>query len=241
MIDWVNKLSHYYRRIAILCCMTPDLYQDMVSDGVAKECARDILPLATPTRMYMHGTVRSWIHYCDLRMANGTQYEHKLIARSNALKSSNNVSPWLLKLMNLVFDLETDGLLDDFSQIHCLCIHDLDTKETTTFNDIGTGSDSIVRGAEYLADADHIIGHNAIGFDCPVLSRIYPWWKPSGQVLDTLLLSRLYHPNRYDLDEKRYGNKKGDDVLPLRLWGTSLTGIVWLASRRAQRRLRQRN
>lgn len=130
--------------------------------------------------------------------------------------------------MNLVFDLETDGLLDDFSQIHCLCIHDLDTKETITFNDIGTGSDSIVRGAEYLADADHIIGHNAIGFDCPVLSRVYPWWKPSGQVLDTLLLSRLYHPNRYDLDEKQYGNKKGDDILPLRLWGRhSLESYGW--------------
>lgn len=76
----VNKLSHYYRRINSLFDDATHLYQELVSDGVAKECARDILPLATPTRLYMHGTVRSWIHYCDLRMANGTQYEHKLIA-----------------------------------------------------------------------------------------------------------------------------------------------------------------
>ena len=48
--------------------------------GVAKECAREVLPLATPTRLYMHGTLRSWIHYCQLRCANGTQKEHQAIA-----------------------------------------------------------------------------------------------------------------------------------------------------------------
>jgi thymidylate synthase (FAD) len=56
------------------------LYNEMIGAGVAKECAREILPLATPTRMYMNGTLRSWIHYTDLRCANGTQLEHKLIA-----------------------------------------------------------------------------------------------------------------------------------------------------------------
>ena len=52
----------------------------MLDHGVAKECARDILPLSTPTKLYMNGTLRSWLHYTDLRCANGTQYEHKLIA-----------------------------------------------------------------------------------------------------------------------------------------------------------------
>lgn len=56
------------------------LYQDMLKAGVAKECAREVLPLATQTRMYMNGTIRSWLHYCDLRTANGTQKEHQLIA-----------------------------------------------------------------------------------------------------------------------------------------------------------------
>ena len=56
------------------------LYQDMLDASIAKECARFVLPLATPTRLYMTGSVRSWIHYIDLRSANGTQKEHMDIA-----------------------------------------------------------------------------------------------------------------------------------------------------------------
>ena len=56
------------------------LYQSMLDSGIAKECARFVLPLATPTRMYMSGSVRSWIHYITLRSANGTQKEHMEIA-----------------------------------------------------------------------------------------------------------------------------------------------------------------
>ena len=57
-----------------------DLYRYMIDMGVAKECARFVLPLAVPTRLYMSGSVRSWIHYIDLRSAHGTQKEHKVIA-----------------------------------------------------------------------------------------------------------------------------------------------------------------
>ena len=56
------------------------LYQSMLDMGVAKECARFVLPLATPTRLYMSGSCRSWIHYIQLRSANGTQKEHMEIA-----------------------------------------------------------------------------------------------------------------------------------------------------------------
>ena len=56
------------------------LYEEMLSQGVAKECARFVLPLATPTRIYMTGSCRSWIHYINLRSGNGTQEEHKNIA-----------------------------------------------------------------------------------------------------------------------------------------------------------------
>ena len=52
------------------------LYKEMLDASIAKECARFVLPLATPTRLYMTGSVRSWIHYIDLRSANGTQKEH---------------------------------------------------------------------------------------------------------------------------------------------------------------------
>ena len=56
------------------------LYKQMLDRGVAKECARFVLPLATPTRLYMTGSVRSWIHYIDLRSGHGTQKEHMDIA-----------------------------------------------------------------------------------------------------------------------------------------------------------------
>jgi len=55
-------------------------YQDLISMGVAKECAREVLPLATPTRLFMNGTIRSWLHYVSLRSGNGTQKEHRIIA-----------------------------------------------------------------------------------------------------------------------------------------------------------------
>jgi len=58
------------------------LYQQMLSAGVAKECARFVLPLATPTRIYMTGSIRSWLHYIDLRSSNGTQKEHMDIANN---------------------------------------------------------------------------------------------------------------------------------------------------------------
>lgn len=57
------------------------LYQKMIDMGVARECARMILPLSTSTRLYMSGTVRSWIHYIDLRTSEDTQADHRLIAK----------------------------------------------------------------------------------------------------------------------------------------------------------------
>ena len=57
-----------------------DLYNELLREGIAKECARFVLPLATPTRIYMTGSCRSWIHYINLRSAHGTQKEHMIIA-----------------------------------------------------------------------------------------------------------------------------------------------------------------
>ena len=57
-----------------------DLYNELIREGVAKECARFVLPLATPTKIYMTGSCRSWIHYINLRSAHGTQKEHMDIA-----------------------------------------------------------------------------------------------------------------------------------------------------------------
>ena len=66
-------MQHHFKQ-------TLEVYQDMLDHGVAKECARMILPLACPTRIYMTGSVRSWIHYIDLRTGHGTQKEHMEIA-----------------------------------------------------------------------------------------------------------------------------------------------------------------
>ena len=59
------------------------LYKEMLEAGIAKECARFVLPLATPTKLYMTGSVRSWVHYIDLRSAHGTQKEHMDIAEAS--------------------------------------------------------------------------------------------------------------------------------------------------------------
>ena len=58
------------------------LYQTMLDEGIAKECARNVLPLCVPTKIYMSGSVRSWMHYIDLRSAHGTQKEHMIIAEA---------------------------------------------------------------------------------------------------------------------------------------------------------------
>ena len=77
--DVVDKLN---RQMITLFSSAQALYNQMIEEGVAKECARMVLPLCTPTRIYMTGSVRSWIHYIDLRSAHGTQKEHMEIAES---------------------------------------------------------------------------------------------------------------------------------------------------------------
>ena len=73
----VEKLN---RQMVTLFSSASALYEQMLGHGVAKECARFVLPLACPTKLYMTGSVRSWVHYIDLRSANGTQKEHMDIA-----------------------------------------------------------------------------------------------------------------------------------------------------------------
>ena len=69
-----------------------DLYNNLLDNGVAKECARFVLPLSTPTRIYMTGSCRSWIHYINLRTAHGTQAEHMELA-NNCKKVFSQVFP----------------------------------------------------------------------------------------------------------------------------------------------------
>ena len=72
-VKWIVQIREHFAKAQAL-------YDGMIKDGIAKECARFILPLATPTRLYVSGTVRSWIHYINLRSGHGTQKEHMIIA-----------------------------------------------------------------------------------------------------------------------------------------------------------------
>ena len=71
-----NKKQDLQEKIAEHFVEAMDLYNELLANGIAKECARFVLPLATPTRLYMTGSCRSWIHYINLRSAHGTQKEH---------------------------------------------------------------------------------------------------------------------------------------------------------------------
>ena len=124
----------------------------------------------------------------------------------------------------VVFDLETNGLLNDATRIHCISLYWEKDGRTESFNDepytkdpkdlpMG-GSYSITSGVSALEVADILIGHNIIGFDIPIIKKLYPWFNPRGTIVDTLLLSRLYHPNLLDIDKKRCWKH-----MPLQLYG----------------------
>ena len=72
-VKWNSQIREHFSKAKVI-------YDGMIADGIAKECARFVLPLATPTRLYMSGSVRSFIHWIQLRSAHGTQKEHMLIA-----------------------------------------------------------------------------------------------------------------------------------------------------------------
>ena len=77
-----KMVEKFEKQMITLFSSAKSLYEQMLSQGVAKECARMVLPLATPTRIYMTGSCRSWIHYINLRSAHGTQKEHMEIAEA---------------------------------------------------------------------------------------------------------------------------------------------------------------
>ena len=123
-----------------------------------------------------------------------------------------------------MFDLETNGLLNDATRIHCLSLYWEKDDRTETFNDepytanpkdlpMASGH-SITTGIGWLEVADVLVGHNIIGFDIPIIQKLYPWFNPRGTIVYTLLLSRLYHPILLDIDKKRCWKH-----MPLQLYG----------------------
>ena len=99
-----------------------DLYNELLREGVAKECARFVLPLAAPTRIFMTGSVRSWIHYIELRCANGTQKEHMDIAELCKRHFACQF-PTVAKALDWCDDKEECGCPDDWDDLQpCLRI-----------------------------------------------------------------------------------------------------------------------
>lgn len=122
--------------------------------------------------------------------------------------------------MRLVFDIEANGLYNDAGRIHCLVAVDKDTKNVHKFE-----PSKVEQGLKLLMGADEIIGHNIIGYDIPVIKKLYPWFSiAEDRVTDTLILSRLIFSDLSDLDRST-----GASVEPkligshsLKAWGQRL-------------------
>ena len=114
----------------------------------------------------------------------------------------------------LVFDIETNGLLYDVSKIHCISTFDTEKEETYVYNDQDDETPSIRDGINQIMEADTLAGHNLIGYDLAVLRKLCDGFDTNATVIDTLVLSRLYHPNLMEIDKRRQWRH-----MPLQLYG----------------------
>ncbi len=134
--------------------------------------------------------------------------------------SQFKMSPGSVDEKYLVFDLESDGLYDAVTKIHCIVIHDITANQTFSY-----GPDRIADAIAHLATADVLIGHNIIFYDCPVLEKLHNF-KSTGRIIDTLICTRLIWPKEklYDLDEEQYPQvpAKNRGSASLKTWGWRL-------------------
>ena len=120
----------------------------------------------------------------------------------------------------LVWDIESDGLYDQVTKIHCIVIYDLNLKQTFSY-----GPDSIGDAIKHLCNADVLIGHNILFYDCPVIEKLTQT-KFTGRIIDTLICTRLIWPKEllYELDTEQYTEvpKKLRGSAGLKAWGYRL-------------------
>ena len=121
----------------------------------------------------------------------------------------------------LIFDLESDGLYDNVTVIHCIVIHDIGLQQTFSY-----GPDCIADALAHLATADVLIGHNILFYDIPVLNKLHPSVQLNGRIIDTLICTRLIWPKEilYTLDDEQYTQvPKGlKGSASLKAWGWRL-------------------
>jgi DNA polymerase I-like protein with 3'-5' exonuclease and polymerase domains len=102
-------------------------------------------------------------------------------------------------MKSCVFDIETDGLIEEFTKVHCLVVYDIE--EDRLFSFIG---DEVEHGLFFIKNFNQIIGHNIISFDLPILKKFFKWEPDSNQeVVDTLVMSKLIYPDRAVRDAKK--------------------------------------
>jgi DNA polymerase-1 len=101
----------------------------------------------------------------------------------------------------LLFDLESTGLLRQGSRIHCIVMRDATDSSTHVFDH--QPDRALIQGVKQLEQADALIGHNIIGYDIPLLKEQFEEFTPKGQLIDTLVLSRLFYPHISDRDFER--------------------------------------
>jgi DNA polymerase I-like protein with 3'-5' exonuclease and polymerase domains len=121
----------------------------------------------------------------------------------------------------LIFDLESDGLYDNVTVIHCIVVHDIGLQQTFSY-----GPDCIADALAHLATADVLIGHNILFYDIPVLNKLHPSVQLNGRIIDTLICTRLIWPKEilYTLDDEQYTQvPKGlKGSASLKAWGWRL-------------------
>jgi len=115
---------------------------------------------------------------------------------ASALKDTTNKS---MTQTTLLFDLESTGLLRQGSQLHCIVARNVDTNETLVWDKV---KDNLDIGIEQLRTADVLVGHNIASYDIPLIQELYDF-NPQGQIIDTLVLSRLFYPHISDRDFER--------------------------------------
>tara|TARA_B100000287_G_scaffold184560_1_gene174537 strand:- start:410 stop:1000 length:591 start_codon:yes stop_codon:yes gene_type:complete len=140
------------------------------------------------------------------------------------LKELNSLTKPTTGVGTVILDLESNGLLNNASRIHCVALHFCDDELTEAYNDekistdakyLPMGNRSITTAITTIETADTVVGHNIIGFDLPLIKRLYPFFTYPPVIIDTLLLSRLYHPNLYDIDKKQEWKD-----MPTKLYGS---------------------
>jgi hypothetical protein len=120
-----------------------------------------------------------------------------------------------------VFDIETDGLYDKVTKVHCIVLYEVNSNSVLSF-----GPDSIDNALEYLHNADVLIGHNICFYDIPVLKKLFPDFETNARIIDTLICSRLIWPKEvlYELDIEQYPQvpKANRGSPSLKAWGWRL-------------------